>query len=105
MVTVVSKPKNESVLPEPYLEWLYTHTHTHTHTHSLSCSVFSVSPHQQDYRWWWRTFLVSGGSAFYVLIYAVFYFINKVKSSETVSSVHNKLSLQTKSATTELSVF
>lgn len=32
----------------------------------------------QDYRWWWRTFLVSGGSAFYVLIYAIFYFVNKV---------------------------
>lgn len=34
----------------------------------------------QDYRWWWRTFLVSGGSAFYVLIYAIFYFVNKVLS-------------------------
>lgn len=46
-----------------------------------SCAVFfSVSPQHQDYRWWWRTFLVSGGSAFYVLIYAVFYFVNKVKA-------------------------
>lgn len=43
--------------------------------------VASVSPHYQDYRWWWRTFLVSGGSAFYVLIYAVFYFVNKVKAT------------------------
>lgn len=32
----------------------------------------------QDYRWWWRNFLVSGGSAFYVLVYAIFYFVNKV---------------------------
>lgn len=33
----------------------------------------------QDYRWWWRNFLVSGGSAFYVLVYAIFYFVNKVR--------------------------
>lgn len=35
----------------------------------------------QDYRWWWRNFLVSGGSAFYVLVYAIFYFVNKVPPS------------------------
>lgn len=45
---------------------------------NISSAVFST--HYQDYRWWWRTFLVSGGSAFYVLIYAVFYFVNKVKA-------------------------
>lgn len=47
----------------------------------------------QDYRWWWRTFLVSGGSAFYVLIYAIFYFVNKVKSPKLdphFSDIHNK---------------
>lgn len=37
----------------------------------------------QDYRWWWRTFLVSGGSAFYVLIYAIFYFVNKVRKASS----------------------
>lgn len=37
----------------------------------------ALSP-PQDYRWWWRNFLVSGGSAFYVLVYAIFYFVNKV---------------------------
>lgn len=56
--------------------------------------VLRFSPHYQDYRWWWRTFLVSGGSAFYVLIYAVFYFVNKVKSPEAgphISDIPNKL--------------
>ena len=43
------------------------------------CSDFTLYILSQDYRWWWRTFLVSGGSAFYVLVYAVFYFINKVQ--------------------------
>ena len=86
------------VLPEAYLDSLHTHTHT--------LYVFSASPHQQDYRWWWRTFLVSGGSAFYVLIYAIFYFVNKV-SPEAVSDIHNKLwfHCSQKFAATELNVF
>lgn len=46
----------------------------------------SVSVLPQDYRWWWRTFVVSGGSAFYVLVYAVFYFVNKVRSPERQNS-------------------
>nr|XP_033770540.1 transmembrane 9 superfamily member 4 isoform X3 [Geotrypetes seraphini] len=40
-----------------------------------------------DYRWWWRTFLVSGGSAFYVLIYAIFYFVNKLDIVEFIPSL------------------
>lgn len=56
------------VFPEAHPPHLYTPTET----------VISVFLTQQDYRWWWRTFLVSGGSAFYVLIYAIFYFVNKV---------------------------
>ncbi|XP_022089559.1 transmembrane 9 superfamily member 4-like isoform X3 [Acanthaster planci] len=31
----------------------------------------------EDYHWWWRSFLVSGGSAFYVFMYSVFYFVTK----------------------------
>ncbi|PIO23161.1 hypothetical protein AB205_0040540 [Aquarana catesbeiana] len=49
----------------------------------VSCSQISIvmvyfQLCAEDYRWWWRTFLVSGGSAFYVLVYAVFYFVNKI---------------------------
>lgn len=50
-------------------------------SNALTISLCFFSP--QDYRWWWRTFLVSGGSAFYVLIYAVFYFVNKVRKSSS----------------------
>ena len=32
----------------------------------------------EDYHWWWRSFVVSGGSAFYVFLYSVFYFYTKV---------------------------
>ena len=32
----------------------------------------------QDYHWWWRSFIVSGGSAVYVFFYSIFYFHTKV---------------------------
>jgi len=32
----------------------------------------------QDYHWWWRSFIVSGGSAFYVFLYSLFYFHSQV---------------------------
>lgn len=44
----------------------------------LGEEVLTLLSLPQDYRWWWRNFLVSGGSAFYVLVYAIFYFVNKV---------------------------
>lgn len=88
-----------SSLSAYYCLWLpgFYLTYTH-HSHFVSyvfhlpgTYVYYVSrtyaqpclclPHCQDYRWWWRTFLVSGGSAFYVLVYAVFYFVNKVKTT------------------------
>jgi len=33
----------------------------------------------EDYHWWWRSFLVSGGSAFYIFIYSIFYFFQKLE--------------------------
>ena len=33
----------------------------------------------EDYHWWWRSFLTSGFTAFYLAIYCVHYFITKVK--------------------------
>jgi transmembrane 9 superfamily protein 2/4 len=32
----------------------------------------------EDYHWWWRSFVLSGGCAFYVFLYAVVYFHSKV---------------------------
>lgn len=41
----------------------------------------------QDYRWWWRSFIVSGGSAVYVLAYSIFYFVTKLKITELVPTL------------------
>lgn len=41
----------------------------------------------QDYRWWWRSFIVSGGSAVYVLAYSVFYFATKLEITELVPTL------------------
>jgi hypothetical protein len=33
----------------------------------------------ENYRWWWKSFVVSGGTAFYVFLYSV-YFYSKVRN-------------------------
>jgi len=33
----------------------------------------------ENYHWWWRSYLVSGGSAFYVFAYSLFYYITKLE--------------------------
>ncbi|CAF0915524.1 unnamed protein product [Adineta steineri] len=41
----------------------------------------------EDYHWWWRSFISSGGSAFYVFGYAVFYFFTKLDITGFVPSL------------------
>ncbi|XP_006812572.1 transmembrane 9 superfamily member 4-like [Saccoglossus kowalevskii] len=41
----------------------------------------------EDYHWWWRSFIVSGGSAFYVFLYAVFYFVTKLEITDFIPSL------------------
>ncbi|XP_071483844.1 transmembrane 9 superfamily member 4-like [Diadema antillarum] len=41
----------------------------------------------EDYHWWWRSFIVSGGSAFYVFVYSVFYFITKLEITQFVPAL------------------
>lgn len=41
----------------------------------------------QDYRWWWRSFVVSGGSAVYVLFYSIFYFFTKLEITEFIPTL------------------
>lgn len=41
----------------------------------------------EDYHWWWRSFVVSGGSAFYVLLYSVFYFNTKLEITQFVPAL------------------
>eukprot|EP00051_Salpingoeca_urceolata_P028055 m.484708 g.484708 ORF g.484708 m.484708 type:complete len:633 (-) comp23517_c0_seq1:152-2050(-) len=39
----------------------------------------------EDYHWWWRSFLVSGGSSVYVFLYSAFYFSSQLEIEEFVS--------------------
>ena len=41
----------------------------------------------EDYRWWWRSFLSSGSSGAYLMIYSVWYFFAKLKIEGLVPSV------------------
>ncbi|KAK7100214.1 transmembrane 9 superfamily member 4-like [Littorina saxatilis] len=41
----------------------------------------------EDYHWWWRSFVVSGGSAVYVFFYSIFYFHTKLEITEFVSTL------------------
>ncbi|XP_043463720.1 transmembrane 9 superfamily member 2 isoform X1 [Leptopilina heterotoma] len=40
----------------------------------------------EDYQWWWRSFLTSGFTAFYLLIYCVHYFMTKLNIEDAVST-------------------
>uniref|UniRef100_A0A1W7R9E1 Transmembrane 9 superfamily member n=1 Tax=Hadrurus spadix TaxID=141984 RepID=A0A1W7R9E1_9SCOR len=58
----------------------------------ISCSQISIVMVYfqlcgEDYRWWWRSFIVSGGSAVYVFAYAVFYFVTKLEITEFVPTL------------------
>ncbi|XP_042871776.1 transmembrane 9 superfamily member 2-like [Penaeus japonicus] len=41
----------------------------------------------EDYHWWWRSFLTSGFTAFYLFIYCVHYFVTKLNIEGVVSSI------------------
>lgn len=41
----------------------------------------------QDYRWWWRSFIISGGSAVYILLYSIFYFFTKLSITEFIPTL------------------
>ncbi|XP_041357103.1 transmembrane 9 superfamily member 4-like [Gigantopelta aegis] len=41
----------------------------------------------EDYHWWWRSFMVSGGSALYIFAYSIFYFITKLEITEFIPSL------------------
>jgi hypothetical protein len=43
--------------------------------------------HAQDHRWWWPSFLSSGGVSIYVLLYAIYYFIAKLHMNEFVPAL------------------
>ncbi|CAL2029197.1 hypothetical protein CAEBREN_15269 [Caenorhabditis brenneri] len=52
---------------------------------SVVATYFSLCA--ENYRWWWRSFVVSGGSSFYVMAYAVFYYNTKLTIEGFVPTV------------------
>ncbi|XP_014210743.1 transmembrane 9 superfamily member 2 isoform X2 [Copidosoma floridanum] len=40
----------------------------------------------EDYHWWWRSFLTSGFTAFYLLVYCIHYFVTKLNIEDNIST-------------------
>ncbi|XP_046747460.1 transmembrane 9 superfamily member 2 isoform X2 [Diprion similis] len=40
----------------------------------------------EDYHWWWRSFLTSGFTAFYLLVYCIHYFVTKLDIEDATST-------------------
>ncbi|TRY63474.1 hypothetical protein TCAL_02093 [Tigriopus californicus] len=58
----------------------------------ISCSQISIvmvyfQLCSENYHWWWRSFVVSGGSAVYVFAYSIFYFYTKLDIDEFVPTL------------------
>ena len=58
----------------------------------VSCSQISIvmvyfQLCSENYHWWWRSFVVSGGSAVYVFAYSIFYFYTKLDIDDFVPSL------------------
>lgn len=41
----------------------------------------------EDYNWWWRSYLTAGSSAFYLFLYATFYFFTKLEMTKLVFGI------------------
>ncbi|XP_076066773.1 transmembrane 9 superfamily protein member 2 [Oratosquilla oratoria] len=41
----------------------------------------------EDYHWWWRSFLTSGFTAFYLFVYCVHYFVAKLNIEGVISTI------------------
>merc|ERR1719327_1698874 len=52
---------------------------------SIALTYFQLT--SEDYHWWWRAFLSSASSAFYVFLYSMIYFSSRLQIEKTVSTV------------------
>ncbi|VDD74533.1 unnamed protein product [Mesocestoides corti] len=41
----------------------------------------------EDYHWWWRSFITSGGAAFYLFLYSIYYFVTRLEITGFVSTL------------------
>merc|ERR1712066_717382 len=52
---------------------------------SIALTYFQLT--SEDYHWWWRAFLSSASSAFYVFLYSAIYFNSRLQIEKTVSTM------------------
>jgi len=52
---------------------------------SIALTYFQLT--SEDYHWWWRAFLSSASSAFYVFLYSMIYFNSRLQIEKTVSTM------------------
>jgi len=52
---------------------------------SIALTYFQLT--SEDYRWWWRSFLSSSSSGFYVFLYSILYFSQRLQIEKVVSSM------------------
>lgn len=41
----------------------------------------------EDYRWWWRSFLVAGSCGFYVFMYSIYYYLTRLDVSNLIGTM------------------
>lgn len=90
---VVWRSKSDTIRFFP-ISWINTTSRDWGENVESFCRYYSGSavnaklPWFQDYHWWWRSFIISGGSAVYVFAYAAFYFMTKVRWIATLQSFY-----------------
>merc|ERR1712113_125867 len=52
---------------------------------SIALTYFQLT--NEDYNWWWRSFLSSSASAFYVFLYSILYFSSRLQIEKVVSTL------------------
>merc|ERR1712003_48822 len=52
---------------------------------SIALTYFQLT--SEDYNWWWRSFLSSSASAFYVFLYSILYFSSRLQIEKVVSTL------------------
>lgn len=53
----------------------------------ISIMLVYLQLSQEDYNWWWRSFLTSGSSAVYIFLYSILYFFTRLQIVKVVSAL------------------
>lgn len=46
----------------------------HTRTHTTLNHAFQLQLCAEDYRWWWRSYMVPASAGLYLFVYSIFYY-------------------------------